>query len=415
MKAVVIGPGRIGCGFAGHILAGSGYELTFVGRGAIVDELERAGEYRVRLVNGPRSSETVVRGVHGLKLDDPRVPDVLAEADVIAVSVGTEGLAAIAKVLAEGLSRRSRPGNVLAFENAPEAGAFLQREVEAHLAAGEKGRHGFSGALVSRIVTRREGGAGEPLVFVGDPPAGFVVHGPALREPLPAITGMRVVADYRAWVQKKLFTFSAGHASTAYLGALKGYRYVHAAIRDMEIRARVLAAMEEGRRGLEAFYGPELAGTPQDLLAIVERFENAALNDPIERVGRDPKRKLGCDDRIVGAALLAERAGVRPLRLALAAAAALCFECPGDASACALQRDVAEHGAGEVLGTVTGLDPATGVGRLVTQEWHRLAAGRAPDAKLLSLDRRMWSWRSDAEPQPLPPLPPLRLGAVTIR
>jgi hypothetical protein len=39
--------------------------------------------------------------------------------------------------------------------------------------------------------------------------------------------------------------------------------------------------------------------------------------------------------------------------------------------------------------------------RLVTQHWHRLAAGRAPDAKLLSLDRRMWSWRDDAEPAPL--------------
>ncbi|MFL5274799.1 MAG: hypothetical protein ACJ79E_22300, partial [Anaeromyxobacteraceae bacterium] len=257
-------------------------------------------------------------------------------------------------------------------------------------------------------VTLREGGAGEPLVFVGDPPAEFVVHGPSLRAPLPAIAGMRVVEDYRAWVQKKLFTFSAGHATTAYLGALKGYRYVHAAIRDPEIRGRVLAAMEEGRRGLEALHGAELAGTPDDLLAIVARFENAALNDPIDRVGRDPKRKLGCDDRLVGAALLAERAGVRPLRLALAAAAALCFQCPGDASACALQHDVAEHGADQVLGTVAGLDPTSGVGRLVTDEWRRLAAGRAPDATLLSLGRRMWSWGAAAEPAPLPPLPRAR-------
>ncbi|MFL5300278.1 MAG: 2-dehydropantoate 2-reductase N-terminal domain-containing protein [Anaeromyxobacteraceae bacterium] len=408
MRAVVIGPGRIGCGFAGHLLAESGYEVTFVGRGAIVDDLERAGEYRVRLVNGPRATETVIRGVHGKKLDDPCVAQLIAEADVVAVSVGTAGLTGVAKLLADGLARRATPGNVLAFENAPEAGVFLQRAVEAHLPAAEHGRHGFSGALVSRIVTRREGGAGAPLVFVGDPPAGFVVHGPSLRGPLPVIAGMQVVEDYRAWVQKKLFTFSAGHATTAYLGALKGYRYVHAAIRDLEIRARVLAAMEEGRRGLEAQYGPELAGTPQDLVAIVQRFENAALNDPIERVGRDPKRKLGCDDRIVGAALLAERAGVRPLRLALAAAAALCFECPGDASACALQRDVAEQGAGEVLGTVAGLDPAMGLGRMVTQEWKRLSAGRAPDAKMLSLDRRMWSWRADAEAPALATLPPLR-------
>src|SRR5919206_191537 len=95
--------------------------------------------------------------------------------------------------------------------------------------------------------------------------------GRELRGHLPAIQGMRVVSDYRAYVQKKLFTFSAGHATTAYLGALKGYRYVHAAIRDLEIRARVLAAMDEGRSGLEAQYGAEIAGTYKDLHAIVSR------------------------------------------------------------------------------------------------------------------------------------------------
>jgi mannitol-1-phosphate 5-dehydrogenase len=401
MKAVVIGPGRIGCGFAGHLLAQSGYELVFVGRGAIVDALEAHRRYEVRLVNGGRVARHTVENVRALHLDDPRAVQAIAEADLVAVSVGPSNLASVAPLLATALSRRTAPVNVLAFENAPEAGPQLRREVEARLPAADAGRHGFSGALVSRIVTRREGGCGgAPLAFVGDPPSEFIVHGPELRAPLPKIVGMRVVDDYSAWVQKKLFTFSAGHATTAYLGALKGYRYVHAAIRDLEIRARVLAAMDEGRRGLEAQHGPELAGTYKDLLAIVARFENAALNDPIERVGRDPKRKLGSDDRLVGAALLAERAGVKPLRLALAAAAALCFESPGDASACALQRDLDQHGPAAVITSVAGLDARSSLGRLVTQHWRRLAEGRAPEAKLLSLDRRMWSWRADAENAP---------------
>jgi len=29
MKAVVIGPGRVGCGFAGQLLHASGYEVCF--------------------------------------------------------------------------------------------------------------------------------------------------------------------------------------------------------------------------------------------------------------------------------------------------------------------------------------------------------------------------------------------------
>ncbi|HET9595279.1 MAG TPA: hypothetical protein VFP65_06850, partial [Anaeromyxobacteraceae bacterium] len=258
-----------------------------------------------------------------------------------------------------------------------------------------------------RIVTRRTGDPerGEPIVFVGDPASSFVVHAPSLRAPLAIIPGLQLVEDYGAHVQKKLFMFSAGHATAAYLGALKGYRYVHAAIRDREIRARVLAAMDEGRRGLAAKYGPVLAGSRKDLETIVRRFENAALNDPIERVARDPRRKLGCGDRLLGAAKLAEEAGVRPLRLALAAAAALCFDCAGDPSACALQQDLARDGAPAVLARVAGLPADSALGKLVKDNWRRLAGDRAPQAQLLSFGKRMWTFRADAEGPTFLPLP----------
>src|SRR5204863_138892 len=89
---------------------------------------------------------------------------------------------------------------------------------------------------------------------------------------------------------KKLYTFCAGHAAAAYFGALKGYRYVHSAIRDPEIRSAVLSAMEEGQRGLEQRYGPELAGDGAELEAIIARFENAALTDPVSRGGSPTDR-----------------------------------------------------------------------------------------------------------------------------
>src|SRR5690242_18517980 len=129
MKAVVIGPGRIGCGFAGHLLSQSGYELVFVGRGAIVGALEAQRRYDVRLVNGSRVARHAVQGVRALHLDDPRAVQEIAEADLVAVSVGPSNLASVAPLLAMALARRSTPVNVLAFENAPEAGPQLRREV----------------------------------------------------------------------------------------------------------------------------------------------------------------------------------------------------------------------------------------------------------------------------------------------
>ena len=50
---------------------------------------------------------------------------------------------------------------------------------------------------------------------------------------------------------------------------------------------------------------------------------NPFLNDPIERVTRDPVRKLGWEDRLIGAMRLSIEAGVQPVLLAEGARAAL--------------------------------------------------------------------------------------------
>ena len=48
----------------------------------------------------------------------------------------------------------------------------------------------------------------------------------------------------------------------------------------------------------------------------LKRMVNPFLNDPIDRVTRDPVRKLGWDDRLLGAMRLAREAGVEPNLLA---------------------------------------------------------------------------------------------------
>jgi mannitol-1-phosphate 5-dehydrogenase len=49
---------------------------------------------------------------------------------------------------------------------------------------------------------------------------------------------------------------------------------------------------------------------------------NPHLRDRTERVTRDPRRKLGWEDRLIGTMRLALDAGVEPRRFALGAAAA---------------------------------------------------------------------------------------------
>jgi mannitol-1-phosphate 5-dehydrogenase len=106
---------------------------------------------------------------------------------------------------------------------------------------------------------------------------------------------------------------------------------------------------------------------------------NPYLDDRVERVGRDPERKLGWDDRLIGTIRLALRHGIQPQRYAFGAAAALAFLEPaylesGAAPLAALDElwREAAPAAGEREAVLAAIE--TGLGWL--RNWH--AAGH-PD------------------------------------
>jgi mannitol-1-phosphate 5-dehydrogenase len=180
MKTLVIGPGRIGCGFAGQLLRASGHEVTFLGRNQeFVDHLNRLQRYRVRLVDDAESRDIVVDGVRAVSTADSKsAVRELAAADLIVTAVGAGNLPCIAPLIAGGLRRRNTPVNAMAFENLSNAGTYLRQLVASYLPAGfPLDGHGFSGSVISRTVTGRLGNpaGAEPLVFVGDPSSAFAV------------------------------------------------------------------------------------------------------------------------------------------------------------------------------------------------------------------------------------------------
>ena len=378
-KAVVIGPGRVGCGFAGPTLRAGGFELVYVGRDpAVVDNVNRLRRYRIQLVgdDGRRRALTV-DGVRAVACTDAdAVTREIADAALVATAVGAHRLSRIAPLIAAGLHERARPLNVLCFENLADVGPRMRALIAEHVAPGDGlDSCGIAGALPMRAIARRLGDpAGDrPLTFVGDLPGEFAVERGGLVAPLPPQPGMVLTDDYTAAVRAKLCIFSAGHATAAYLGHVRGHRHIHTAMADREVRAVVLGAMAEGRRGILARYGPAYAGSPATLRATADRFENAAVRDPVARVGRDPIRKLAGDDRLIGAARLAAAAGVAPVHLCTAAAAALCFSAPTDASARRLRAQLRRDGVESTLASVTGLaedDPL--IARIVC-EWQRMS------------------------------------------
>ena len=65
---------------------------------------------------------------------------------------------------------------------------------------------------------------------------------------------------------------------------------------------------------------------------LLRRYSNKYLNDTVARVGRDPKRKLGPDDRLTGAASFCIKNGIMPEYIPVGIAAAFLFDVPDDVS-----------------------------------------------------------------------------------
>jgi mannitol 2-dehydrogenase len=101
------------------------------------------------------------------------------------------------------------------------------------------------------------------------------------RPPLEKV-GVQLVEDVTSHETMKLRILNAGHASIAYAAALLGYRHVHHAMADTDIRDWLLALQQ--REIIPALAEIEGVEYGVYLERVVERFCNAEIGDTVSRL-----------------------------------------------------------------------------------------------------------------------------------
>ncbi|PWI32413.1 mannitol-1-phosphate 5-dehydrogenase [Vibrio albus] len=308
MKALHFGAGNIGRGFIGKLLADAGIEVTFADvNETVVNALIERNEYPVKVVGADCVVEQVT-GVTAINSTDPRVVDYVAEVDMVTTAVGPTVLKIIAKTLAAGLEKRVKDGvtaplNIIACENMVRGTSQLKEAVFELLSGDVKAKVeefvGFVDSAVDRIVPPAEEGETDPLAVTVETFSEWIVDETQFKGDIPDIPGMERTDNLMAFVERKLFTLNTGHCVTAYLGNLKGHKTVREAIEDDAIRSDVKKAMEESGEVLINRYGFEREKHAAYIEKILGRFANPYLVDEVDRVGRQPLRKLGKDDRLI--------------------------------------------------------------------------------------------------------------------
>ncbi|HIE4801007.1 TPA: mannitol-1-phosphate 5-dehydrogenase [Serratia marcescens] len=362
MKALHFGAGNIGRGFIGKLLADAGVELTFADvNQTVLDLLNSRKSYAVHVV-GEQERVERVNNVSAVNSGSEAAAALIAEADLVTTAVGPQILAKIAGTIAKGLVLRHQQGNaqplnIIACENMVRGTSQLKQHVFAALPQDEQAwveQHvGFVDSAVDRIVPPAD--SSDPLEVTVETFSEWIVDQTQFKGQPPAIAGMELTDNLMAFVERKLFTLNTGHAITAYLGQQAGLQTIRDAILDPAIRRVVKGAMEESGAVLIKRYGFDADKHAAYINKILGRFENPYLHDDVERVGRQPLRKLSAGDRLIKPLLGTLEYGLPHANLIQGIAAAMSYRSEQDPQALELAELLNTLGPKAALAQISGL------------------------------------------------------------
>jgi len=332
----------------------------------LVQAVRKAGgRFSVNIAHSDRIEREQIGRVD---IEDPdsrsgqvRLVDAIAEAEEIATAVPSVEFytspspSSIHRLLAEGLRRkaatRGRQAIVYAAENHNHAAEILEAKVMECIPENERDGVSSRVRFLNTVIGKMSGVVSDPeeirlqglaTVTPGGQRAFLVeafnrilisrIRFPRSGDEPPFERGVKVFEekdDLLPFEEAKLYGHNSTHALAAYVGAVRGVQRIADLSKYPDLLAFLRAAFiqESGEALVRKHAGRDRLFTHEgyreyadDLLA---RMVSPFLSDTVERVGRDPQRKLGWDDRLAGTVRVALEQGIRPRRYAFGAAAAL--------------------------------------------------------------------------------------------
>jgi mannitol-1-phosphate 5-dehydrogenase len=293
--------------------------------------------------------------------DRKRLVEAIAEAQEIGTAIPSvrhyvsAGPGSLHRILAEGLRKkaayRGPRAVVYAAENHNRAAEILKSKVLAQIPEDEREAVCGRVRFLNTVIAKMSGVIMDPgeirthglTTITPAEPRAFLVEAfnriliskirfaeiegePAFRRGLEVFEEKEHLLPFE---EAKLYGHNAAHALAAYMGAMLGVHRI-ADLREIPgmlpfLRTALIeesgAALVRRHAGVDPLFTTE--GWRRYADDLLTRMMNPYLLDTVERIGRDPERKLGWDDRLIGTMRMALREGVEPCRYAMGVVAAL--------------------------------------------------------------------------------------------
>jgi mannitol-1-phosphate 5-dehydrogenase len=318
------------------------------------------GEFCVNIAHQDHIETTCLDSVELVNPTLPRDRQILIDAISIADEIGTAvpsvnhyvsaGSASLHRILAEGISKKILIGGpravIYSAENNNRAAEILKTKVNSLLREHEQSVLDsyvqFLNTVIgkmSQVIKNPEDIESRGLVRITpDLESAFLVE--AFNRILISKINFEALFhrginsfieknDLYPFEEAKLYGHNAVHALAGFLGDWLGLAYM----KELRLVPGMVSFLnqaffeESGKALINKYQGIDPLFTAQGFQSYVddllERMMNPFLLDTIERVTRDPLRKLGWNDRLIGTMRLALNSGIKPWRFAMGAAAAL--------------------------------------------------------------------------------------------
>ncbi|WP_343247296.1 2-dehydropantoate 2-reductase N-terminal domain-containing protein [Diplocloster hominis] len=334
---VIFGAGKTGRGFLARLLDEQGFPVVLIDRDTELIRQIRNG-YRITYY-GSRSPREIIPA-DAVTLEDPKAADYARKAQNIFVSVGIANLEAAGRWLSGQVSPGAR---LYLCENGSRA-----RQVMEEALGGSNPVELYPSAV---FCTTIEGeGAGicseeYDRLFCGRPRGTQICEGQTQRTGTePWAPFLEYTDDFPALMTRKLYTYNAASAIICYPGSRMGYGDMADAANDPQILQMLSEYYPQIGEALCREYGYSRQSQIEFAAASLKKFTNRAIRDSIIRNARNPRVKLGVDERLAGPARLIQKYGGDTRILSKTIAAALLY--PYDEE---WKREVALQGAGRIL------------------------------------------------------------------
>jgi len=380
MSCVIFGAGKIARGFVGHLLFMSKIDFIFVEKvDALADLINERGQYTVNIL-GDSSKNTLVTGAKALKFSEAdKIAEAIAQADCIFDAVGGKNLGEIVPFLIAGIEKRAKvnpkPLNIVTCENWKLPADILRRGISEGISEDARdfleANVGITEAVIMRsaIESTPDMLAKDPLVVNAQDFWEFPYDASRLKAPMPeGMICQKPIYEFTGFLERKFYTYNAANGTTSFVGALLGYKYIADAAHDERILKLLDGVYTETATALSKKHNFPFDEQWAFTRTSLRKLQDRNIVDYIERNARDPMRKLGKDDRLVGSARLCLEYGVKPESLATAIACAMHYEEPTDEFAVTLKTMRETEGYDAILEKVCSLDPNGELAMLVKEK-----------------------------------------------